>query len=102
MATFDFGTKELKTVDSVTEELYELMGFKFPVSSTVSNGEVVAFSFETEWKVGGTVPVEEEVTDEEGVTRTVVTGYAEDYKTYKMNDEHIAKLKKWASENVKQ
>lgn len=98
MANLNFG-KELKTSDDYIQELYELMGFKFPISINVLNGRVVSFSFDTEWKEGGTNPKEIEVIDDDGNVRTEIE-YVEDYKHLKMTDEQVDKLKKWAAQNV--
>ena len=95
MGTFKFG-KPTITSEDVSKEVFELMGFEFPIEFTVINNNITEFSFETEWKVGGTTPIEE--TDEKG--NTTITGYAEDYQSFQMTEEHINKLKQWAAENV--
>lgn len=97
MATESFGTDITPALTSqdVINSLYKLLGFEFPVSVTVQDSKVVAFSFDTEWKVGATIPV-----DTVDVDGNITTDYQEDYKSFKMSDDQIAKLKQWATANV--
>ena len=57
---------ETKTADDFLVEVYALVEKKFPISLTVDRGQLVNFTFETEWKEGSTKAVEK--TNDEGET----------------------------------
>lgn len=90
-----FGQK-IKTDDEIIAEIYELVGDKFPLQITILYGKVLNMSFDTEWKEGTTesVPVGE---DENG---DLLFEYEEHYTDRELTADQIAKLEKWAAENI--
>lgn len=98
MATKDYSTPVL-TNEDVLKEIYALVPRKFPVTVSVVNGQVVKFSYETEWKTGGTELVKVEHKDKKG-NLTYTDEYQDNYKAETLTKAEIAKLDKWASENI--
>lgn len=96
MATKNFGATDLQPRDIGAEAMaavHKLVGENVPVKIGVLNDKIVQFSFDTEWQEGGTTPVVDMKTKQ-------VTGYKEDYTTKKLSAAQVAKLEKWAKENV--
>ena len=60
MATLQFGTTS-KTSGDYVKEIQEVLGVECPISVSVINGVLKHVSVETEWKEGGTTPIEAEV-----------------------------------------
>lgn len=94
MATKTFGKLPKSNRDYI-EELYSLVGVKFPLSITSSNGKLLTASYETAWTSGGTVPVES--TDSDGNT---VTDYEENYTKEKLTAAQIKKIDAYLEENI--
>jgi len=94
MATKTFG-KLPKSNQDYIEELHSLVGAKFPLSITSSNGKLLQASYETTWLSGGTVPVES--VDADGNT---VTDYEENYTKEKLTAAQIKKIDAYLEENI--
>lgn len=91
MATKTFGNKPDNTADfpqQLINKLHKLVGEEFPITvhRNLSTNEI-AISYETEWKVGGTEPVETENSDGE----KVIT-YRENYQHKKLTKDQVEKL----------
>ena len=108
MSTKSFGKKPVEIKD-LTSELHQYIGANFPLRLTMSStGALVGMQFDTTWKEGGTVAVEKEVTDEDGATIFNLDGtpkveidYEDNYVEKSLTAEQIAKLEKWAADNIK-
>lgn len=90
-----------KTANEYIAELYEYVGIEgFPISMQVtSDGKIVTLSIDTEWKTGGTTPVEEtSVIDENG--EKIYTEYAEQYEEKELTQAQIAKVNQWINKNI--
>lgn len=105
MTTKSFGAA-LKTNEDYMQELHDLVGQIFPITMTVNTatGQVQQFSYETEWKEGGTTAVEK--TDDNGSTildeqDNPVIDYIENYTKKKLTAAQIKLVDQWASENIK-
>lgn len=94
MATKTFGKLPKSNRDYI-EELYSLVGVKFPLSITSSNGKLLTASYETAWTSGGTVPVES--TDSDGNT---VTDYVQNYSAKKLTPAQIKKIDDYITANL--
>lgn len=116
MATLEFGTPT-KTADEYIVEIQDIVGDNCPVTIEVLNGVLKQVSVETEWKTGGTNPVETgefvkiqvetEDLDEEGNPIIVEVDsdvpeldYVEDYEYHELTPEQLEILNTWVSENV--
>lgn len=117
MAIIESG-ESLKTAHDFVEEVYALVGVDFPVNEiNVSNGKVIKFVADTEWKTGGTttvetgefvkIQVESEDLDEEGNPIIVEVDsdipeydYVEEYEHHELTPEQLEILNTWVSENV--
>jgi hypothetical protein len=87
---------EIKTAEQLTEELYGLVGKRFPVSLQVTpEGRVVGCEFDDEWKEGGTTAVEK--TDDNGQT---FIDFQEDYTDKKLTASERKKVQDWASAQI--
>ena len=95
MATKTFGTP-VKTAEEYLQELYKLAGVEFPIEITLSNGKIVAASYETTWKDGGTTPVEK--LDKK--TNETTIEYEEHYTNKKLTAAQIKKVDAWLKENI--
>lgn len=96
MATKTFG-KEIKSGDQITEELYTIVGDRFPLSLTIANGAVVNMTYEDEWKEGTTNAIDTSELDE---NNQPIVNYEEDYTNKKLSKAQIAKINAWAEENI--
>lgn len=112
MATIDFGL-DTKTSDDYIAEIYETIGAHFPLSVAVGDGKLLRVSAETEWREGGTTPVEEEVEIEKTlvvdgveetvkVTETRVVDYEEDYTEKKLTKAQVDDLNAYIEDNLVQ
>jgi hypothetical protein len=116
MATLDFGVVS-KTSEDYIKQIQEVLGVECPISVSVINGVLKHVSVETEWKTGGTNPVETgefvkiqvetEDLDEEGNPIIVEVDsdvpeldYVEDYEYHELTPEQLEILNTWVSENV--
>ncbi len=98
MATLDFGTTTpTKTGNDFITEIHELLGCKPPISATVSGGKLLQVSVETEWKEGGTTPVE--IVNKDGET---VVDYEEDYTEKKLTKAQVDALNAYIEDNLVQ
>lgn len=100
MATIEAGLAP-KTSQEYIIELYEFTGVEgFPVSLQVANdGKLLNISVETEWKTGGTTPVEEtSVINENG--EKIYTEYAENYEEHSLSNNEIAKVNEYIALNL--
>lgn len=113
MATLEFGeSPTLKTTGDYLKEVQELLGAKPPLSVVVIEGNLKQVVVETEWKEGGTVPIEGDVEvekvvvndkgEEETVTETVtqIVDYVEDYTEKKLTQTQISKLNTYIADNI--
>lgn len=115
MATKTFGQDlnvKFKTYDEFVGELYKLAGVNFPLQIKVEDGELLGITYDTEFKVGGTTPIEEEVEIEKTivvdgveekikVTETRVVDYKEDYETIKLTKVQQEAIDKYIQDNLK-
>lgn len=89
MATKTFGEQNPPTlIDTITSDLHKLVGVEFPCIVTVTEGKLTHFSYDTEWKEGGTEPVEHT----NPRTKEVTIEYKENYKVKKLTDAQIKKI----------
>lgn len=113
MAVLEFGTSTIKTADEYIEDIYEAIGAECPLTVTVVDGVLKRVTAETEWKEGGTTPVEEDVEVEKSilvdgveetvnVTETRVVDYEEDYTEKKLTKKQIEDLNAYISGNIEQ
>lgn len=94
MATKTFG-KLPKSNQDYIEELHSLVGAKFPLSITSSNGKLLQATYETTWLSGGTAPVES--IDSDGNT---VTDYVQNYSAKKLTPAQIKKIDDYITANL--
>lgn len=117
MAIIEAGTG-IKTAQDYVDEIYSLVGEVFTIKEiVVLDGKIVKFVADTEWKTGGTNPVETgefvkiqvetEDLDEEGNPIIVEVDsdvpeldYVEDYEYHELTPEQLEILNTWVSENV--
>jgi len=97
MSTQSFGTAPEAPRD-FAQELIDLVGFSFPFNITTQAGKLYTVDYETEWKSGGTEPVE--VIDEK--TQEVTTIYQENYEERKLSKSDIKKINQWINDNIEQ
>ena len=95
MATKTFG-KVPKTSDEYLDELYKEAGATFPVKVVVDAGKLFSISYDTDWKEGGTTPVE--VKDKK--TGAVTIDYKENYSNKKLSAAQIKKIDAWIEKNL--
>lgn len=110
MATLQFGNATTKTANNYIKELQAVVGEQCPLTVEVANGILQKVTVETEWREGGTVPVEVEMEvekknakgEKEIVTELVVVDYEESYVEKALTQKQIKDLNTYIEANIQQ
>lgn len=95
MKTKKFGIHKEQTRD-YEAELFDLVGVAFPIALTVRDNKLIGFSYEQEWKEGGTEPVQVKATKK----KPARIEYKEKYTEKSLTKDQIAKIEKWVKDNL--
>ena len=77
-------------------EVYDLVGVIFPATVTVRDNKLIGFSYDDEWKEGGTTPVEVKATKK----KPAYIDYKENYTKKSLTKEQVDKIEKWVKDNL--
>lgn len=96
MAKTTFGSEpKNQDVNSLTAEVHNLVGVKFPISLVFEGGKLVGGSYETSWKTGAIVT--SEGTDDHG---NVTYKNDANYSAQKLTKEQIKKIDGWIEQKL--
>lgn len=113
MTTLEFGAPT-KTAEDFNVEIRELLGCEPPIKIVMEGGLLKQVSVETEWKEGGTTPVEGEVEvektilNDDGETETIteteirVVDYEENYEHKALTPAQVTALETYIQNNLEQ
>lgn len=88
--------EELKTNEDYLAEIYSLVSKNFPMSLRVVDGELIYFSYETEWQEGHVETIES--LDADGIT---VFDNIQNYQDKSLTKEEQNIIDAWAADNIK-
>lgn len=86
-------TAKTVTADQIIDEVYKLVGERFPIQVVVDQEQIKSLSYETEWEEGTTKAVENK--------KGEVVDYKPSYTKKKLTAVQVKTLEKYITANVK-